>query len=308
MWEQVEVRGDIVGLPLRLRVRFIHDGTCSVEVMDCPDEVGFDNIAIWDTSYCVRQRTKHLQGFISIAAGPVVAQLRFVGNYDPDDGTLIGKWFDCLHVDHTTGEFHFERTDGPTRPPNREFDENLASLTPLVPGQYLFRGAAVGGNGRIYHSRMVIQLRIDGTVTGTVQERLYPQTCIITGQWSAHQLGWHMKYAADGNVSEYLYYGTPTRRQLRGLWQLAEVDSVESLARESGHFDYALVAAHRQWSRDVHHTFPTAFRRVARTVLLSKPTNSSTHAPSRSRPGVLLPADIWCQVFSFVHSEWWTPL
>ncbi|ETV81137.1 hypothetical protein H257_05731 [Aphanomyces astaci] len=302
--DEVHVRGVIVGLPLWLRLCFYVDGTCSVEILECPDEVGHDNMVIWDTSYCVHQRTKHVQGFISIAAGHVAAKLRFVGNYDADHGTFMGKWFDCVLVDHTAGDFHFERTTD-IAPQVAMHDCNLATLTPLGPGHYLFHGAAIGGNGRIYHSRMTIRLFADGSLSGTVQESHYPQTCTLAGQWSAHQLAWQTTYTADGIMSQYLYYGTPALRVLRGLWQLADVGCVHSLARESGHFDYQLEAAHRQWSRDVHHTFPRPFRRIARAILLSKPSGPSQTAATPTSCGVLLPGDLWCHVFSYVHTEWW---
>ncbi|KAF0731603.1 hypothetical protein Ae201684_011223 [Aphanomyces euteiches] len=288
-WEEFDVAGNFVGVQLKLRLRLYEDCTCGVEVLECPEEVGYDNLVIWDTSYSRLHERRHLQGFVNISTPVVAAKLRFVGVFDENQG-LHGKWFHCWNTEQT-GSFRFE----PLGRVTNEHTRNASPLCPLIPGQYIFIGAAVGGNGRIYHSHMNITLLEDGRLCGHAQERLFPQMCSLDGQWSPTQMSWSLAYTGDGgNVNEYVYFGMPSTRLLRGMWQLSDVGEIESLARESGRFEYELRQAHRRWSRSYHHTFPSSFRQIARTILFSKAIATA----------VSLPSDMWCHVFSFVHAEW----
>ncbi|KAF0710152.1 Aste57867_5603 [Aphanomyces stellatus] len=289
-WEEFDVYGEFVGVPLKLRLRFYEDTNCGIQVLECPDEIGFDNLAIWDTTYCTRQHARHLQGFINIRTPVILAKLRFVGSFDPEVG-FAGKWFECWHPEQATGSFLFDRIEVPPRLPSA----NTSPLLPLMPGEYLFVGAALGGNGSIYPSRMTMHLLDDGTVRGHVQERHYPQLCALVGQWSPAQLSWSLTFRTDDSDWDYLYYGTPATRLMRGVWQRSDVAMIESLAKESGRFDFELTHAHRKWSRPYHHLFPQPFRQVAAAIVFARSVDRRTH----------LPSDLWCHVFSYVHADWW---
>ena len=91
--------------------------------------------------------------------------------------------------------------------------------------------------------------------------------------------------------------GSPVERLIKGVWQRSKIYEVDGLAAESGRFEYEILQAKRWWSREVHADFPKTFRVIVRMILLSATKSSGTGR-------VLLPSDIWCNVFSFVGYDW----
>ncbi|EQC26974.1 hypothetical protein SDRG_15189 [Saprolegnia diclina VS20] len=289
MWEEGLVAGDLVGLPVKLRARFYGDSTVGLHVLECPDEIGLGNMAFTEATYCDGPNgLKYVQFSANVSTPEFTIVLRLVGTYDTTHG-LRGKWFNATNNLHGTGGFHFGVVDG-----DGPALDAISPLYPLAPGTYTFRGGAIGANGRVYASRITLQLLDEGRVEGYVQEHFVPQQCALAGSWTRNQISWHITYVVEGVGSEYVYYGTPTQRLLRGAWQRCDVDEIESLAAESGRFDYELEHADRRWCRKYHKYFPPTFQIVARTLLLSR----------RGRRSGLLPSDLWCHVFTYINYDW----
>ncbi|OQS03471.1 hypothetical protein THRCLA_04226 [Thraustotheca clavata] len=281
------VAGELVGMQLKLRCRFYSDGTTGVRVLECPQEIGLGNIALSGGTYCGDEELKHVQMDVNASTGEFAIVLRLVGTFDNVHG-FRGKWFNSAINLQGTGLFHLPLST-----------ENISThrsspLYPLVPGKYAFTGGAIGANGRVYPSCITLQLIEGEAVNGFVQEYLVPQQCQIKGTWTPNQISWRIQYVVENLSSEYVYYATPMLRLLRGAWQRCNVDEIESLAAESGRFDYELDYAERRWCRKYHKYFPPLFQSIVKTLLYS---NSR---PKTNR----LPSDLWCHVFTFVHYDW----
>ncbi|OQR95783.1 hypothetical protein ACHHYP_00039 [Achlya hypogyna] len=291
MWEECTIAGDLVGLPVKLRARFYDDSTCGLLVLECPGEIGLGNIAFTEATHCpAGDGAKHTQFSVHISTAEFSIALRLVGTYDAVYG-LRGKWFNAANNLQGTGVFNFAVCDVNTL----ATPEPASPLYPLAPGTYHFKGGAIGANGRVYPSRITLQLLHDGVVAGFIQEHLVPQQCALQGNWSPSQISWRITYVVEELGSEYVYYGTPTLRLLRGAWQRCDVNEVESLAAESGRFDYELEVAERKWCRKYHKFFPQSFQALATALLFARRAHGST---------TLLPSDLWCHVFSYVHYDW----
>ncbi|KAF0710153.1 Aste57867_5604 [Aphanomyces stellatus] len=114
---------------LVLRLRFNSDHNIGIQVVECPDEIGVDNIAAYDATYCDHHDgRRHVQGCLSISAPSLLASRRFVGPFDTVHG-LRGTWFDPQDAAQTTHTFVLARSNAvPSPSPIAMLPSCLASM------------------------------------------------------------------------------------------------------------------------------------------------------------------------------------
>jgi hypothetical protein len=110
---------------------------------------------------------------------------------------------------------------------------------PMLPGEYVFLGAATSDRGTTYKSTLTLRLAANGTLTGTSQEHsIVPQTCTLHGSWDQEQrtTTYHMSYT-NGATASYEYVGKLQQQQLTGRWVNPRATTCES---ERGTFTFTV--------------------------------------------------------------------
>lgn len=194
-------------------------------------------------------------------------------------------------------DFPFELVAGPK---GFSVERLRDSFLTIVPGEFQFEGFALTNTLELLNTTVTIELLPDGTLTGKLLQYLMYTPFLnvkLQGTWTTEGLRFTTRTKQDPRP-KYSFHGSPLVMGMHGSWLTPGVHPLD-FQFESAIFNLKLCGSSgRLWSEALHPYFPDDFRESVRLLLLSSLRGS------RDSSKVVLPSDLWWQVFSYTNDQW----
>lgn len=176
------------------------------------------------------------------------------------------------------------------------------SFLPVVPGEFTFEGFALTNTLELLNTTVTIELLSDGTLIGKLSQSLKHTPFLnvtLQGTWTCDEILCTTRTKQDPRP-KYSFHGSPLVMGMHGSWLIPGVHPLD-FQFESAIFNLRLSdCSGRLWSEALHPYFPDDFRENARWLLLSSLRGSSDSSK------VVLPSELWLQVFSYTDDQWFS--